>query len=97
MRTRVFVALALAVAIGLATAASPYASAQPDGLNRVAAANGFDSRGREHAASPLRGYAVPGIRDDRVATGAAGFAGTLVVFALGYGTARVLRRRSALA
>ncbi len=32
-------------------------------------------------------YAVPGVDDPRVATGLAGFVGTLVVFGLGYGLA----------
>jgi hypothetical protein len=95
MRTRAFAALVLAVAVGLAAAASPYASARPDGLNRVAADTGFGHRAHAHE-SPLRGYDVPGLGDERVATGAAGFAGTLLVFAAGYGLARAMRRRSAL-
>lgn len=98
MRMRVFAAVALALAVGLAAAASPFASARPDGLTRVAADKGFGDRGRTGAvqhAAPLGGYAAPGGGDRRVARGAAGFAGTLLVFAAGYGTAKGLRRRSA--
>src|SRR4051794_18641786 len=67
----------LAVAIGLATGASPFASSRPDGLERVAADHAFI--GRQHG--PAGNYAIAGIGDARLATGLAGFAGTLVVFA----------------
>ena len=33
-------------------------------------------------------YAFPGVDDERLATGLAGFAGTLIVFMAGYGVAR---------
>ena len=36
IRTRLFVAVALALAVGLATAVSPFASSNPDGLEKVA-------------------------------------------------------------
>jgi hypothetical protein len=92
---RIFTILALALAIGLATAVSPFASASPDGLERVADDKAFLERGelapiQEDA--PVPDYAFPGIDDPRVATGLAGFAGTLVVFALGFGVAAAARR-----
>jgi hypothetical protein len=89
---RLFTVLALALAIGLATAASPFASSRPDGLERVAADKGFIDEGRERG-GPVAGYAIPGIGDERLATGLAGFTGTLLVFALGYGVAAAARRR----
>jgi hypothetical protein len=88
--------VALAIAIGLAAAASPWASASPDGLERVAEEQGFVDERTVPAVqrdAPLRGYAVPGIENPRVATGLAGFAGTLLVLSLGCGAAAVLRRR----
>jgi hypothetical protein len=94
--SRAFTILALAVAVGLATAAAPFASASPDGLERVAEDKGFVDDGRLHAVqaeSPIPGYAMPGIDDPRIATGLAGFTGTLVVFGLAYGAGAVLRRR----
>ena len=91
MRTRWFTILALAVAVGLASAVSPYASASPDGLEKVAADQAFLERGDHQAASPAPDYAAPGVDDPRVATGLAGFIGTLVVFGLGYGVAAVTR------
>ena len=96
MKTRVFVILALAVAVGLATAVSPFASASPDGLEKVAEKKDFLDQGKLAGIqedSPIPDYAFPGVDNERVATGLAGFAGTLAVFALGYGLAFVLRRR----
>lgn len=94
--TGVFVALALALAVGLATAVSPFASSSPDGLERVAGDKQFLDEGRLAGVqedSPIPDYAFPGIENERVATGVAGFAGTLAVFAIGFGLAWVLRRR----
>jgi hypothetical protein len=89
---RRFTVLALALAIGLAAAASPFASTAPDGLGRVAADGGFGERAQA-SDGPIAGYAVAGVGDDRLAKGLAGFAGTLVVFAVGLGVARTVRRR----
>src|SRR5215217_2706621 len=97
---RIFTLLVLAVAIGLATAVSPLASTSPDGLERVARDKGFGGEGRLAAVqeeAPVRDYAFPGVEDPRLATGLAGFTGTLLVFAAGYGLARVSVRRRAAA
>jgi hypothetical protein len=94
--TRVFTALALALAVGLATAAAPFASTSPDGLEKVAEEKGFLGEGRPapvQEESPIAGYAFPGVENERLATGLAGFVGTLAVFAIGYGLAFALRRR----
>ena len=78
---RWFTIVALALAVGLATAASPFASSAPDGHTRVAADKGFAAR-ESQSRTPLLDYqALLG-----------GFAGTLIVFATGYGIARVVRR-----
>jgi PDGLE domain len=93
---RLFTALALSLAVGLAFLLSPYASASPDGLNRVAGDKGFDDTAEIRAIqdrSPVPGYAFPSIGDERLAKGVAGFIGTLGVFAVGYGVAYVVRRR----
>ena len=73
--------LALAIAVGLATAAAPFASSAPDGLTRVAADKGFAMRAKAPHA-PLLDY--------QAALG--GFAGTLIVFFAGAGVARAVRR-----
>jgi hypothetical protein len=94
---RIFTVLALALAIGLATAVSPFASASPDGLEKVAEDKAFLDQGRLaeiQEDSPIPDYAFPGVENERVATGLAGFVGTLAVFAIGYGLAFVVRRRA---
>jgi PDGLE domain len=91
-----FTILALALAIGLATAASPFASASPDGLERVADDKAFLDEGRLASVqgdAPVPDYAFPGIDDPRLATGMAGFVGTLGVFVFGAAVAIVVRRR----
>ena len=90
---RLFTILALALAIGLGTALSPFASSSPDGLEKVAERKAFLDEGRTQRKSLLSDYAIPGVHDSRVATGLAGFAGTIGVFLFGYGVAAVVRRR----
>jgi hypothetical protein len=93
---KLFTILALAVAIGLAAAVSPYASSSPDGLEKVAEDKAFLDQGTRHAVqqeSPVPDYAFPGVDDPRLATGLAGFAGTLLVSAAGYGIVVAARRR----
>ena len=91
-RRRAFAAFALAVAVGLATAASPFASSAPDGLERVAIERGFDGAGVERK-GPITVYAFPAVDDERLATGLAGFTGTLGVFGLAFGVVTLARRR----
>jgi hypothetical protein len=90
---KLFTILALALAIGLATAVSPFASSRPDGLERVAGEKGFLQSGESHS-GPIGDYAFPGVENERLATGLAGFAGTLVVFGLAYGMASRRQRVS---
>jgi PDGLE domain len=95
MSKNLFVILALAVAVGLATAVSPFASSSPDGLERVAGDTAFLEQGEPAPLqddAPVPDYAFPGVDDARVATGLAGFVGTLVVFAVGYGITVLARR-----
>jgi hypothetical protein len=94
---RIFFVLALAVAVGLGVAASPFASSSPDGLEKVAAEKGFLDDGRLHSIqddSPIPDYALPGIDDARVATGLAGFLGTIAVAVIGSGLGWMFHRRS---
>ena len=93
---RLFTILALALAIGLATAASPFASASPDGLNRVAEDHAFSDNGKTQD-GPISGYAFPGVHNERVAKGLAGFTGTLIVFGTGLVLVKLARRRPSLA
>jgi PDGLE domain len=94
--SKLLMVLALALAVGLATAVAPFASAEPDGLEKVAEEKRFLNQGRLAGIqedSPLPDYAFPGVEDERLATALAGFVGTLGVFAIGYGLAFAVRRR----
>ena len=91
-----FTVVALACAVGLAVAVSPWASADPDGLEKVAEDKGFLDTGKLHAIqddSPIPDYAFPGIENDRLTTAVAGLVGTVIVFALAFGIGLVVRRR----
>ena len=93
-RLAVFVGLGLLVALALAFFVSPQASSKPDGLNKVAVDEGFDDRQQVHRMedSPLAGYGVEGVDDDRLSTGLAGIAGVAVTFAIGGGMFLALRQ-----
>jgi PDGLE domain len=93
---KLFTVLALAVAIGLATAVSPFAASTPDGLERVAEDKAFIDTGKAQD-GPIADYAFPGVEDERLATGLAGFTGTLIVFGLGVVLVKAARRRPATA
>jgi len=96
-RLALFVASGLAVALALAFFLSPQASRQPDGLNRVAIDQGFSGEETGHRTedSPLAGYGVDGVDDDRLSTGLSGIIGVTVTFAAAGGLFLVLRRRRA--
>jgi cobalt/nickel transport protein len=87
-----WIGLAAALAVGglLSLAASP----APDGLERVAENQGFLSKaaGKPLLVAPLADYLFPDIANPRLATGLAGFLGTLVLFALGIGVGWAVRR-----
>ena len=94
---RRFTLLALAVAVLLGVAFSPFASSSPDGLEKVAARAGLPrpgpARGRAGGRARAR-LRVPRRRaTPALATALAGLAGTIGVFALGGGLLLVVRRR----
>jgi len=96
MSLRIFFVLTLALAVGLAVAVSPFASSSPDGLEKVAGEKGFLDDGTLHPIqedSPIPDYAFPGVDNPRVATGLAGFFGTLAVAVIAVGLGRLLHRR----
>ncbi|MFF9687340.1 energy-coupling factor ABC transporter permease [Streptomyces sp. NPDC014623] len=85
----------LAAAFVLAGVVSFYASANPDGLEKVAADQGIDEKAREHdaAGSPLADYGVKDISDARLSGGIAGVIGVAATVVVGSGVFRVVRRR----
>lgn len=91
MRQRWLVAFLL-VALILAVM-SPLASAWPDGLERVAEDTGFIEKAQGSPYEIIPDYAFPGIDNEALSTIVAGTVGTLVVFAVMWGVAAMLRRR----
>jgi cobalt/nickel transport system permease protein len=75
----------LIVALGLAFFISPFASSSPDGLSKVAIDKGVDAHERKPATaeSPLAGYGVRGVDNQRVSRGLAGIIGVAITFGIG--------------
>ncbi|MEU7066568.1 energy-coupling factor ABC transporter permease [Streptomyces sp. NPDC053429] len=87
----------LLTALVLAGFVSYYASASPDGLEKVAADKGIDRNERQHAAagSPLADYSVKDVTDTRLSGGLAGVIGVGATVAVGTGIFWTVRRRRA--
>lgn len=81
----VFIFAGLVVALLLAGVVSYYASANPDGLTKVAGETGIAAKEQEHATTewPLAGYVVEGIESASAAGGLAGVIGVAITFAIG--------------
>jgi len=72
---------------------SPLASSSPDGLERVAEDKGFMETAREAVFEVIPDYAMPGVGNEAIATILAGIIGVLILFGIGYGLARLLKRK----
>ncbi|WP_079054416.1 energy-coupling factor ABC transporter permease [Streptomyces graminilatus] len=94
-RTRNVWLTGLAASLVLAGVVSFYASASPDGLEKVAADKGIDAKVEEHAAagSPLADYGVEGITDGRLSGGLAGVIGVGATVVAGTGVFWAVRKR----
>lgn len=92
--TRALWAWGVAAALVCAGGVSFYASASPDGLEKVADEHGFDEEAREHdlADSPLADYGVRDVSDERLSVGLAGAAGVAVTLGVGTGVFFLVRR-----
>ncbi|MGW7252600.1 energy-coupling factor ABC transporter permease [Streptomyces sp. NPDC054834] len=85
----------LVTSLVLAGFVSFYASANPDGLEKVAHDKGIDKKAERHASSdsPLAGYGVKDISDTRLSGGLAGVIGVGVTVVAGSTVFWVVRRR----
>ncbi|MFB7714839.1 energy-coupling factor ABC transporter permease [Streptomyces sp. NPDC056105] len=85
----------LVTSLVLAGFVSFYASANPDGLEKVAHDKGIDKTTEKHASdgSPLAGYGVKDVGDARLSGGLAGVIGVGVTVVAGSGIFWALRRR----
>ena len=83
------------LAVLLAGVVSLYASAQPDGLNRVAEDQGIAASQRDSVAagSVFADYSVSGLGDGRAGGAVAGLAGVAVTAVLGFGFFHLVRVR----
>lgn len=90
---RLFLLGGLLIAVGLGLFVSPFASSDPDGLERVATEEGFIDSAEDHSFrdSPVADYSVKGVDDSRVSTGLAGMIGVLITFGVGVALFAVLR------
>ena len=88
-------AAGLVTSLLLAGFVSFYASADPDGLEKVATDHGIDKKAEEHAVadSPLADYGVKDVDDARLSGGLAGVIGVGVTVVAGTGVFWVVRRR----
>jgi cobalt/nickel transport system permease protein len=71
---------AFGLSLGIAMVLSPFASAFPDGLSRVAEKLGFESRAYAATRAPLLDYAFPGVHAEGLATALAGVSGAALMF-----------------
>ena len=72
---------------------SPLASSSPEGLERVAEDKGFIGAALEPFIEIVPDYVIPGVTNEVLATILAGIVGTLVLFGIGYGLAKLLRAK----
>ncbi|MEU1216956.1 energy-coupling factor ABC transporter permease [Streptomyces sp. NPDC005790] len=93
--TRTVWAAGLAAALVLAGFVSFYASASPDGLEKVAADKGIDEKVQEHGAadSPLADYGVEDVDNARLSGGLAGVIGVGATVVVGSGVFWAVHRR----
>jgi cobalt/nickel transport protein len=99
-RNKAFVIAGLGVALLIAIFLSPFASSNPDGLDRVSQDHGFDKNAQKDTLarklpfySVFNEYALRGVPEG-IATPLAGLVGTLVTFGLAWGAGKLLVKGS---
>lgn len=99
-RNRAFVLSGLGIALLIAVFLSPFASQDPDGLDRVSQDHGFDKKAVEEPISHnlpfyqvFEEYALRGV-PEQIATPIAGLIGTLATFGLAWGVGKLVVRNS---
>lgn len=97
-RNRAFVILGLSIALLVAVFLSPFASSNPDGLDRVSQDYGFDDKAIPDAPArklPFHSifdeYAMRGVPEG-IATPLAGLVGTLATFGIAWSAGKLLVR-----
>lgn len=90
MRRYIWVGLVVALAVGALL--SPWASPNPDGLEKVAETHGFIDKGISLIAAPIADYLLPGVANEKIATGLAGIIGVLITFAAVYAVGKIVAK-----
>jgi cobalt/nickel transport protein len=100
-KNRIFIFSGLALALSIAAFLSPFASKNPDGLDRVSQDLKFAEKAT--AESPVKQlpfshifeeYSIKSVSDEKVSTALAGVTGTLVVFGLAWGIGKLAVRKT---
>ena len=73
---------------------TPLASKLPDGLEKVASDKGFIDVALAPIFNIFPDYVIPGVTNEALAVISAGLLGTLILFGIGYGLARLLKAKS---
>jgi cobalt/nickel transport system permease protein len=94
MDSGTIIAGGVVVALVVGIMAVFFASPDPDGLERVAEDKGFLDAAQAPAFNVIPDYLVPGVPNETMAGAIAIILGTLLLFVVGYGLARLLRRRN---
>ena len=95
-KNHIFLFSGLALALGIAAFLSPFASKDPDGLDRVSQDLKFEKKATEQPptqqlpfAQIFEEYSVKVVPNEKVSTALAGVTGTLVVFGLAWGIGKL--------
>jgi cobalt/nickel transport protein len=100
-KNRILIFSGLALALSIAAFISPFASKDPDGLDRVSQDLKFEEKAT--AESPAKQlpfsqifeeYSIKAIPNEKVSTALAGITGTLVVFGLAWGVGKLAVRKT---
>ena len=94
MKNRRNWSILIAAGLGLAlliTLASPFASSNPDGLEKVAEDKEFIGAAEDPGYEIIPDYSFPGVENERLATILSGIVGVLIVAAIGLGAGYGMR------
>jgi hypothetical protein len=94
-RSRWWWAGGIAIAVLIVVVLAPFASPDPDGLERVAEDNGFIDQAENLIGGLLGDYAIPGIGDGGLSTILSGLLGIAIVVGLLFLLGRLMARRRA--
>lgn len=84
--------LILTMAILIAVFIAPFASQLPDGLEKVAIDKGFLEKSKTVLNTIIPDYIFPGFKNEKLAVGIAGLTGSLVLFGVGYGLSKCIKK-----